>query len=86
MDLKWIPTYFDEDDKRKISFLPLSGDECIPGFTHRVVINTRRVDYLAKEYHPSYKTARYFLEKHPKITIHESEKMFCSQKTTNELS
>jgi len=40
------------------------GVERVPGFGHRVLIDSRPVDWLKDEIRPSTKTAIYFAKKH----------------------
>ena len=48
-------------DHGYLMFQPTKG---APGFSHRVIINGKRVDWLAENYKPSKKNAAYFIEKH----------------------
>lgn len=62
MKIKPIPT-FEADNGQVLQFRPI-GDA--PGFTHRVIINRRAVDWLGDNQRPSAKTAEFFLCKHEK--------------------
>lgn len=53
------PTYFDESGEWRVTFYPIKD---LPGYTHRVVINSRKAGYLGEGSRPSGKTAAYFLE------------------------
>ncbi len=57
---KEIPTYLDKNGNTVVFAKCCS----VPGFTHRVLINRRAVDWLSNEYKPSAKTAEYFFTKH----------------------
>lgn len=59
--LRFIP-HFVTDAGATVAFVPLAN---APGFTHRVIINRRSVDWLAEGHPPNAKAARYFIEKHP---------------------
>ena len=54
------PTFYDETGEWRVTFYPLKKNEC-PGFSHRVVINSRRAGWLEDQFRPSAKTAAYFL-------------------------
>ncbi len=55
-----VPTYRDEAGNI-VSFKAVAH---IPGFTHRVIINQRAVDYLGDNAKPSAKVAEFYFRKH----------------------
>jgi len=61
--MRAIPTYETENGDI-IQFRKFAADCNIPGFTHHVVINRRRVACLADGWRPSLKAAQFFAEKH----------------------
>ncbi len=57
-------THYIDEYNRRLWFVPLQKTDA-PGFTHRVIIDYKMVDWLSTDYKPSAKTAQYFFEKHP---------------------
>lgn len=60
MTFRSVPTFRD-DDGNVVSFKTVTN---IPGFSHRVIVNYKPVDYLGNHEKPSAKTAAFFFEKH----------------------
>lgn len=61
--------FFDAETSSKVEFWPIScatvnPDYTVPGFSHRVIVNRRIVDWLSDSEKPSAKNALFFLEKH----------------------
>lgn len=57
------------------SYVDEAGNEChfvklenAPGFTHRVIVNRKQVDWLTVGFRPSEKSAEYFINKHCKAS------------------
>lgn len=50
-----------QKDGSTIEFVPVAN---VPGFTHRVILNSKPVDWLSRDFKPSIKAAEYYFEKH----------------------
>ena len=53
--------YVDEETGSELEFVPTS---CIPGYTHRVVIDRQVRGWLADGFRPTVANAMYFFRKH----------------------
>lgn len=53
---------FRDDDGNVVEFKPIND---VPGFTHRVIVNNKAVDYLDNKHaRPTAKVADFFYNKH----------------------
>lgn len=61
MKIKVQTIYHREDTGDRLHFVPLAN---APGFSHRVILNRRQVDWLSANARPSLKSAQFYFEKH----------------------
>ena len=54
---------YQHDDGATLEFVPIKN---VPGFSHRVILNGKPVDWLSNTSKPSVKVAQYYFEKHQK--------------------
>lgn len=52
---------YQKPDGTTVEFVPVKN---VPGFSHRVILNGKPVDWLTDKVKPSLKTAEYYFEKH----------------------
>lgn len=61
--VRFIPRYECEIDGSQ-HWLEFRRVDRAPGFTHRVILDGKPVDWLSNDYQPSIKTARFYFDKH----------------------
>jgi hypothetical protein len=58
MKLTKIITYVDEEGN-KLSFVPVKD---VPGYTHKVIYNDKKINWLSSYFNPTEKAAAYYIK------------------------